>query len=524
MVASAPAQSLTREHSSSSLLSRKSSSNMNISWQFDDPRYVRKSRQLKRSAYSSKVLAWIIHPEPRYLMAVCLFLATLTAYVERTGFSIAYTLMASESGGVSESTKGAVMSAFYWGYGISQVPGGIAAQRYGGDRVLTLCFVSWSLASLMTPGDARNTLQLIFWRFVVGVSQGFLIPAVHTVVSVWMKKEERAKAVSLITSGMYLGSASAMWFLPFVSQLFGGKAILRLVGLAGLCWVVLFRLVAGGERGGAEIGKGNLGDSEEDGLPVVRGDSSSSSMMASAGQTAGQTAGQNSGQNSGQTAGQLGLLGSSGLAKKKQFVHFLGNRSVQAIVVNNFTFHYAFYIVMNWLPTYFDKVLHKPIQSVGFAKTLPYLAMFLTSNAGAWVGDFMIRQRGASVAAGRKLVNTCGFVVAAGMLCLMPSASDVTSGLVCTTLALGAAGFARGGFSVNHMDIAPAHAGVIMGISNTAGTLSGVIGVAVTGYILSAWGVEDKRGWYASLVLAAGLCLAGALVFIRNAQGRKLFS
>lgn len=29
--------------------------------------------------------------------------------------------------------------------------------------------------------------------------------------------------------------------------------------------------------------------------------------------------------------------------------------AVWAIVINNFSFHYAFYVVMNWLPTYFTK-------------------------------------------------------------------------------------------------------------------------------------------------------------------------
>lgn len=33
----------------------------------------------------------------------------------------------------------------------------------------------------------------------------------------------------------------------------------------------------------------------------------------------------------------------------------------------------------------------------------------------------------------------------------------------------GCLGFSRGGFSVNHMDIAPKYAGMVMGISNTAG-------------------------------------------------------
>jgi len=66
-----------------------------------------------------------------------------------------------------------------------------------------------------------------------------------------------------------------------------------------------------------------------------------------------------------------------------------------------------------------------------------------------------------------------GFVGAAIALMFMPRANDVASGVAATTSALALAGFARGGFSVNHMDIAPKYAGILMGISNTAGTLAG---------------------------------------------------
>ena len=58
-------------------------------------------------------------------------------------------------------------------------------------------------------------------------------------------------------------------------------------------------------------------------------------------------------------------------------------------------------------------------------------------------------------------------------LLAMPMANSVAAGLTATSATLGLAGFARGGFSVNHMDIAPRHAGVVMGISNTAGTMAG---------------------------------------------------
>lgn len=55
----------------------------------------------------------------------------------------------------------------------------------------------------------------------------------------------------------------------------------------------------------------------------------------------------------------------------------------------------------------------------------------------------------------------------------MPLAFGKYSGLLVVSWLLGMAGFSRGGFSVNHMDIAPKYAGPLMGISNTAGTLAG---------------------------------------------------
>jgi ACS family sodium-dependent inorganic phosphate cotransporter len=33
----------------------------------------------------------------------------------------------------------------------------------------------------------------------------------------------------------------------------------------------------------------------------------------------------------------------------------MSSPAVWAIVINNFSFHYAFYVIMNWLPTYFNR-------------------------------------------------------------------------------------------------------------------------------------------------------------------------
>ncbi|XP_027563040.1 vesicular glutamate transporter 1-like, partial [Neopelma chrysocephalum] len=48
-------------------------------------------------------------------------------------------------------------------------------------------------------------------------------------------------------------------------------------------------------------------------------------------------------------------------------------------------------------------------------------------------------------------------------------------------LAVGFSGFAISGFNVNHLDIAPRYASVLMGLSNGVGTLSGMVCPLIVG-------------------------------------------
>jgi len=63
------------------------------------------------------------------------------------------------------------------------VPGGWAAQRWGGRRTLMASFALWSTACLLTPGTAANVPATMVARVAVGVAQGLLIPSIHTVLS-----------------------------------------------------------------------------------------------------------------------------------------------------------------------------------------------------------------------------------------------------------------------------------------------------------------------------------------------------
>ncbi len=58
--------------------------------------------------------------EARYQIVFACFLATFTTYVERVGFPLAFTALAKDAD-IGEGKKGTVMSAFFWGYALSQV-------------------------------------------------------------------------------------------------------------------------------------------------------------------------------------------------------------------------------------------------------------------------------------------------------------------------------------------------------------------------------------------------------------------
>lgn len=443
---------------------------------------------------------WHALSQKRYLICLFCFFATCCAYIERTGFSVAFTALCKRDE-VSERVEGMVMGAFFVGYAVSQVPGGMLAQRFGGRRTLIASFLGWSIAAALTPSTAKSALAISAVRITVGIFQGGLIPSVHTVLSEWVLPQERAKATSLCTSGMYLGSAAAIQFLPGVAAQFGDPSIIfRAVAGLGAVWLGLWMIFGEDVR-------------HRDSLIPVSLSSAADSTAPASKPSAAVVDSDNGGRGSNAKA-----------VAPTPWKRIMTHPAVWSIIINNFTFHYIFYTIMNWMPTYFETFLGRDLKSIGIGKPLPYLVMFAMSNVGGWSGDWLIRA-GFTVGAARKVVNTAGFAAAITLLMLMPTARTVGQGLAILTVCLGACGLARGGFSVNHMDIAPRYAGILMGISNTAGTISGIIGVSATGFMLeSAGGGEHAGGWFRAHAIASCMAIVGVAIFIIFGRGERLFS
>ncbi|KAI0527052.1 hypothetical protein KFK09_002648 [Dendrobium nobile] len=420
----------------------------------------------------------------RYLIVILTFFCTNVCYVERMGFSIAYTV-AADSIGINQSSKGMILSTFYYGYVLSQIPGGWAAQSLGGRRILLLSFLLWSSTCALVPLDPNRINILVVARLLVGIAQGFIFPSIHTVLAQWVPPHERSRSVSLTTSGMYLGAAAGMLLLPGLVKHQGPQSVFLVEAALGISWSILWFKFASDPPHSDHL--------KPTGLPLTKSKDKGS------------------------------LLNPAKVPWKKMIF----SMPVWAIVVNNFTFHYALYVLMNWLPTYFELGLQLSLQEMGSSKMLPYLNMFLFSNIGGVIADRLITRRILSVAWTRKFLNTIGFLISALALLILPLFKTSAGTVLCSSVSLGFLALGRAGFAVNHLDIAPRHAGIVMGVSNTAGTLAGIIGVGLTGRILEIAKATDvdlssPKSWKPVFFVPGYLCIFSSLIFLIFSGGERI--
>ncbi|KAF8796565.1 putative inorganic phosphate cotransporter like protein [Argiope bruennichi] len=103
------------------------------------------------------------------------------------------------------------LGAVYYGQLISFIPGGRMAELYGGKRMIIICTLISSLATLLLPITAVwSPYTFIIMRILVGVGTGPIIPIVFYMLSRWIPEHERGFHASFILSGYGIGSFLAV--------------------------------------------------------------------------------------------------------------------------------------------------------------------------------------------------------------------------------------------------------------------------------------------------------------------------
>ena len=398
----------------------------------------------------------------RYTVVVLFALATALCYIDRVNISIAIIPLAHDKG-YDAAARGLVLSAFFWGYLWPQMIGGWIADRIGGKRVLAVGVALWSAATFLTPPAAGVSFgALLAMRAALGAGEALNFPAVHSLAARWTIASERARAIALHFSGTAFGTIIALLISPLIVIHLGWPAVFYISGASGIVWLALWWIKAA--------------DSPEDCEDLAR---TELALIK---------------------AGRPDLPLADTIPWRKIFTE----KAVWAIVIAHLCNNFGFYILLLWLPSYLHHVFAVPMERLGRLAVIPYIAAFVMQNLSGWFADWLHRG-GMNLSVVRKLMQTTGFALGGSALVALPSIHSPYAAVALATLSLVGTALGTGGFAVNHIDIAPRYAGILMGLSNTFATLPGIIGVAATGFILEATGSFSAVFYLIAIVYAIGL-------------------
>jgi ACS family sodium-dependent inorganic phosphate cotransporter len=157
------------------------------------------------------------------------------------------------------------------------------------------------------------------------------------------------------------------------------------------------------------------------------------------------------------------------------------------------------------------------MERLGTYSIIPWIAALCVGNLSGWIAD-ALRKRGMSMTTVRKLLQASAFTLGALPMILLPGAKSPVVAIALVTVALGGVAFGVAGFAVNHLDIAPQYAGILMGLSNTFAQLPGIVGVALTGFI-----VQATHSFAAAFYLTAVVYLIGMVCYLAMGSGERKF-
>ncbi len=411
----------------------------------------------------------------RYTLVLLSFLAVFVCYIDRVNISVAIIPMSQQMGWTPEA-EGRVLSSFFVGYLLLQVVGGRLADRFGGKMVLGAGVLSWSLFTMLTPPAAYSGFAaLVAARILMGMGEAVTFPSIYTLYSRWMPLTERSRAVALANSGIPLGTVFALIVTPIVVEALGWEWAFYIFGAVGVAWFLLWQARATSRPADhPAVTAAELEEIERGMAPQVEG-------------------------------------------AAVPWRALLSSMPVWAIIVAHFCNNWSLYVLLSWLPTFVNKGLGVDYSAVGWVTMIPHIGSFVFLNLAGSAADRLIA-RGMDVGRVRKLMQLIGFGGIAASLAVVGHVHTVWMAIAIMTTGSALGAFVTGGFAVNHMDIAPKHAGTLMGITNTAGTIPGIIGVYVTGVIL-----EATQSWALVFSVAAGVTLVGLVFFLVFSSGRKLF-
>jgi sugar phosphate permease len=179
---------------------------------------------------------------PRYHVLAILSLAYFLCYLARMAMASAIPFIAQDLQ-LSPLAMGGVLSAFFAGYSMMQIPGGLLTDRFGPNRVLTLAIALWSLLSAATA-LATALLPMLALRALFGAAEAPFPAAAAKALTIWFPPHQLGRANGVMLASTQLGASLAPVIVAGMVIVWGWRSAFLSLLLPGmlLAWLIRHRV------------------------------------------------------------------------------------------------------------------------------------------------------------------------------------------------------------------------------------------------------------------------------------------
>uniref|UniRef100_H2Q6P5 Solute carrier family 17 member 8 n=1 Tax=Pan troglodytes TaxID=9598 RepID=H2Q6P5_PANTR len=329
-------------------------------------------------------------------------------------------------------TVGLIHGSFFWGYIMTQIPGGFISNKFAANRVFGAAIFLTSTLNMFIPAAARVHYGCVMCvRILQGLVEGVTYPACHGMWSKWAPPLERSRLATTSFCGSYAGAVVAMPLAGVLVQYIGWSSVFYIYGMFGIIWY-MFWLLQAYECPAAH--------------PTISNE-------------------------------------------EKTYIETSIGEGANVVSL-----------------------------SVGLLSAVPHMVMTIVVPIGGQLADYLRSRQILTTTAVRKIMNCGGFGMEATLLLVVGFSHTKGVAISFLVLAVGFSGFAISGFNVNHLDIAPRYASILMGISNGVGTLSGMVCPLIVGAMTRH---KTREEWQNVFLIAALVHYSGVIFYGVFASGEK---
>ncbi|KZC12018.1 Putative inorganic phosphate cotransporter [Dufourea novaeangliae] len=386
----------------------------------------------------------------------------------------------------NEPLQGLILSAYFWGYMVSLLPGGRMAELLSAKWVMNGSVLLNLMASILSPLAANLHYSLfIVMRFIQGIGGGVTFPAMHVMIAKWAPPNERSVLASVVYAGTALGTVISILLTGILAANFEWVWIFYIEGALCLIWCTAWWIM--------------IEDSPEEQKRFISQEEKEYIMQS------------------------LGHTKNDSESKKKLPVPWgevLKSKPFIAILIAHFCSNFGWYMLLIELPTFMNQILKFDMSSNAGLSSMPFLCMWIFTMALSKALATMQENNLITVTVSRKIGTLFSSVIP--MVCLLGVSyvgCNRTLAVTLMTIGVTCIGGMYSGFLSNHIDIAPNFAGTLVAITNCVATIPGFVVPIFVGKLTH--GNQTIGAWRTIFFITVGLYIVEMLVYTILGSGEE---